>query len=208
MNLRSFFCLVCVLVLMSQTLSGCNGTAALPPSAPAVSPTTAAKSPTATSLPRSSVKLAAGPFEFPSAAADSPSTFGLVFIIEQENRNQVAAYSLICGGSSGPSLPGLSGLMGTDVAIDNGKFIIDNEDVLRSGEVVDPVTIQGSVAAKSPAAFRCGIRQTVNGLLHDVAIFLGWNFWFLAARSFRWTQVLASDSVAGCARDSAGVTCK
>lgn len=184
MNLRSFFCLVCVLVLMSQTLSGCNGTAALPPSAPAVSPATAAKSPTATSLPRSSVKLAAGPFEFPSAAADSPSTFGLVFIIEQENRNQVAAYSLICGGSSGPSLPGLSGLMGTDVAIDNGKFIIDNEDVLRSGEVVDPVTIQGSVAAKSPAAFRCGIPPNGQRFVARCGNFLGLEFLVLGGKEF------------------------
>lgn len=178
MNLRSVFCLVCVLVLISQALAGCAGTTDLPPSA------TAAKSPTATSLPRSSVKLAAGPFEFPSDAADSPATFGLVLIIEQANRNQVTAYTLICGGSSGPSLPGLSGLTGTDVAIRDGKFAIENEDILLSGEVVDPGTVRGSIAAKSAEASRCGIPPDGKQFVARCGNFLGLEYLILGGKSF------------------------
>lgn len=56
-------------------------------------------------------------------------------------------------------MPTLTGLMGTDVDIKEGKFAIDNQDVLIQGQITDTVTMEGTIEGKSADATKCAIPQ-------------------------------------------------
>ncbi|MFN8490888.1 MAG: hypothetical protein U0350_25065 [Caldilineaceae bacterium] len=109
-------------------------------------PPTATPSPTVTTL--SSTKPAAGAF------VTSYSTYGIFFVVDAKNRDQLAAYLISCG-IEGWSLPVQPGLMGSKVPIKNSKFLIDNADVRLSGQFIDPVTVQGTITIKTNQAMQC-----------------------------------------------------
>jgi len=46
-----------------------------------------------------------------------------------------------------------------EIAIKNGKFLIDNNDVHVEGEFIDPVMIKETIEAKSVGTIRCGLPE-------------------------------------------------
>jgi hypothetical protein len=106
-----------------------------------------------------SIKPAAGTFATDLTKAASPS-YGLVFIIDPNNLDRIAGYMVMCGEGGGLSMPIQDGLLGTDVDIKEGQFTIDNQDVLIQGKIIDAVTLEGTIEAKSADATKCAIPQS------------------------------------------------
>lgn len=104
------------------------------------------------------VTPASGAFSTDLSSEASPE-YGLIFIVEQDNPNQIAGYMVFCGSGGGLSMPRLEGLSGTNVEISENKFTIDNENVLIQGQITATNMMEGTIEAKSQDALNCTIPQ-------------------------------------------------
>jgi len=89
-------------------------------------------------------------------ATNSVSPYILIFVVEESNQHQIGGFIALCGDSL-PNAPGLTKLA---ININNSKFTIENQDIRLSAEIIDSVSISGTIEAKSPAADKCGIPKS------------------------------------------------
>jgi len=92
---------------------------------------------------------------------DASTAYALLFVVRQGAVDELAAYLISCG-SPGWTLPTIDELVGTSVKIEDGQFTIDNAAVTLNGRFRDSLTIEGTVAAKSEEAARCGVPTSAN----------------------------------------------
>ena len=128
------------------------------------------------------IKPGSGTFATDLSREASPE-YGLIFIIDQDNPDQIAGYMVFCGNAGGLSMPQLEGLSRTNVKINENKFAIDNQNILIQGQITKTDTMEGTIEAKSQEATNCAIPQ--NGQwIAQCGVPTGLSFLSIGGKSF------------------------